>query len=79
MIGLLAQMGTPVIVSDARIGAKRAIYKDGKIVVSPAMSRLIQKSEGEELEHLMKNIKLVDMGGSKPAVPMHPRSFFGGA
>jgi hypothetical protein len=55
-------MGTPVIVSHFLKGKKEGYLLEDKIedkiIVSPAMFILMKNSTPEELEHLMKNIKL---------------------
>lgn len=50
-----------IVVDQHMAGMKKAVKMGNKIVVSPAMYDLIKHADQKELEHLLKNIPLIDI------------------
>lgn len=49
-------------VNEQMVGAKQAVVLNGIVVVSPAMWDLIVHASPEELERLLSQIKLLNLG-----------------
>jgi hypothetical protein len=51
-----------IAISESLVGAKKAVKSGRKIYISPAMYDLMKNSTGKELEHLLANLLVVDVG-----------------
>ena len=61
VLGVAGVYGYEVVVNEYLTGSKRAVKLNGKICVSPAMHDLMVNATPEELEHLLRNIPLLDL------------------
>lgn len=52
----------PVVEKSVMDGAKTAVMLEGTLCVSPAMMNLMKTATEDELQHLLKNLPLIDLG-----------------
>ena len=54
--------GIPIKVSEYMAHCKKAVFVDGVLHVSPAMYSLMQGATSEELEQLLANLPVLNLG-----------------
>ncbi len=58
--------GIPVRVSQSMARAKKGILLNGELFLSPAMYSLAKDTTPEELEHLFRNLPILNLGDFNP-------------
>lgn len=60
-----ALTGTSVVINNWLAGVDKAVKLDGTIHVSPAVWSLMKTADSKELEHLLRNLPLLDLDAYK--------------
>lgn len=64
--------GLAISVSEMMAGQKTAVRINDTVHVSPAMYALMQNATPEDLEHLFRNLEILDLSTAMAMQPMMP-------